>query len=259
VRIKKIMNGEKLNTLKCNNCSAESPAGSIYCTECGNPLPKKRTNTESMKSVCPHCYAEFDDDIDFCKECGTKTKKITYESDITICLRCYSEIGSDLKYCPVCSSCINSNTSSDKLCPKCLKEVPPGRPYCLYCGTPVDAKKSLTTKIREKLKSHRDSIKKNPQDQPLISTPSTRNDSIQTGDNYVIDEEVGKTSAPQHPPISWEKVNQIIEDEKEKDLKPGYLICNSCGDYYELKLGESPDEFICECSCGGILVHKLEL
>lgn len=259
MRIKKIMNGEKLNTLKCNNCSAESPAGSIYCTECGNLLPKKRTNTESMKSVCPHCYAEFDDDIDFCKECGTKTKKITYESDITICPRCYSEIGSDLKYCPVCSSCINSNTSSDKLCPKCLKEVPPGRPYCLYCGTPVDAKKSLTTKIREKLKSHRDSIKKNPQDQPLISTPSTRNDSIQTGDNYVIDEEVGKTSAPQHPPISWEKVNQIIEDEKEKDLKPGYLICNSCGDYYELKLGESPDEFICECSCGGILVHKLEL
>lgn len=33
----------------------------------------------------------------------------------------------------------------------------------------------------------------------------------------------------------------------------GYLICNKCGGYYELKLEESSDEFVLKCNCGGVL------
>jgi len=253
------MNGEGDNTLQCNNCNAIFPVGSKYCTKCGNPLPKNKPDTENKRSVCPNCYAEFDADIDFCKECRTKTKKIINEREITTCPRCYSEIGSDLVYCPVCSSRINSNASSDKLCPKCLKEVPPGRPYCLSCGTPVDAKKSYTTQIREKLKSLRESKNKITQDKSTVNIHPSSNDTIPTSDKYRIDRGKNeKTSAHHRPEISWEIVNQIMEFEKEKDLNPGYLVCDSCGDYYQLKTGESPGDFICECHCGGILEHRLQ-
>lgn len=33
----------------------------------------------------------------------------------------------------------------------------------------------------------------------------------------------------------------------------GYLICDECEGYYELKDGESPDEFSNTCECGGKL------
>lgn len=32
-----------------------------------------------------------------------------------------------------------------------------------------------------------------------------------------------------------------------------YLVCNKCGDYYELQPGESPNDFSDECECGGKL------
>lgn len=236
---------------------AESPAGSKYCTKCGNPLPENKPDTGSIKSVCPNCYAEFDADINLCKACGTETKKIADNSEITTCPRCYSEIESDLMYCPVCSSRIDGKGSSDKLCPKCLKEVPPGRPYCLSCGTPVDAKKSFTTQIREKLKLRRESSKKITKNKSFLTPPSARKYSIETGDNNLEkDGVVVNPRTNQHQQFSQEEVNQIIENE-EKDQKPGYLVCDICGDYYELKPGESPDDFIDECSCGGRLIHRI--
>jgi len=252
------MQAEKLNTLQCSKCKAESPIENKYCAECGNILPENKSDTESMKSVCPNCYAEFEADVNFCASCGTETTKIVAATPPNTCPRCYSEIASDLMYCPVCSSRIDGQGSSDKLCPNCLKEVSPGRPYCLACGTPVDAKKSYTTKIREKLKLSRESSKKTNKNKSILKPPSTRNDSTENGDNILEKEgENEKPSTQQRPQISWEEVNQIIKDEKQNDQKPGYLVCDICSDYYELKPGESPDDFIDECSCGGRLIHRI--
>jgi Thiol:disulfide interchange protein len=36
-----------------------------------------------------------------------------------------------------------------------------------------------------------------------------------------------------------------------------YLICERCGNYYELAEGESPDDFQLECGCGGDLGYYL--
>lgn len=36
-----------------------------------------------------------------------------------------------------------------------------------------------------------------------------------------------------------------------------YLICEKCGNYYELEEGESPDDFQMECGCGGELGYYL--
>ena len=42
----------------------------------------------------------------------------------------------------------------------------------------------------------------------------------------------------------------------ESKLKKGYLICEQCGNYYELQMGESPGDFSLECDCGGRLTYK---
>lgn len=36
----------------------------------------------------------------------------------------------------------------------------------------------------------------------------------------------------------------------------GYLICDTCHGYYELKTGESPEDFSSKCECGGNLEFK---
>lgn len=39
----------------------------------------------------------------------------------------------------------------------------------------------------------------------------------------------------------------------------GYLICDKCGEYYELQEGESPEDFDLTCECGGKLVYHESL
>lgn len=41
----------------------------------------------------------------------------------------------------------------------------------------------------------------------------------------------------------------------EGKSKEGYLVCDECGGYYELKSGESLEDFVA-CECGGKLKHK---
>lgn len=38
-----------------------------------------------------------------------------------------------------------------------------------------------------------------------------------------------------------------------------YLVCDACGNYYELKRDESPEDFSLECDCGGNLVYQESL
>ena len=41
--------------------------------------------------------------------------------------------------------------------------------------------------------------------------------------------------------------------------KNGYLVCSVCGGYYQLNLGESPNDFSDTCECGGKLEYRSEL
>jgi hypothetical protein len=52
------------------------------------------------------------------------------------------------------------------------------------------------------------------------------------------------------------ELNRIVD--KIKHLKPsvtGYLICNQCGGYFELHIGESADDYNPNCECGGTLKY----
>jgi hypothetical protein len=43
------------------------------------------------------------------------------------------------------------------------------------------------------------------------------------------------------------------EDNRKRYFKKRYLVCNSCGGYYQLQEDEEPDDFSDECECGGNL------
>lgn len=54
-------------------------------------------------------------------------------------------------------------------------------------------------------------------------------------------------------------IGNIIRNYQTNRKFNGYLVCDKCGAYYELKESESPDDFTDECDCGGKLQHKKSL
>lgn len=54
----------------------------------------------------------------------------------------------------------------------------------------------------------------------------------------------------------FDKIKEVSQRKnKGKKSKEGYLVCEECGGYYELKTGESPQDFAA-CECGGKLKHQ---
>lgn len=47
---------------KCPNCGAQMSDDSLFCTECGKPIPQE--------NVCPHCGAQVNENDAFCQHCG---------------------------------------------------------------------------------------------------------------------------------------------------------------------------------------------
>ena len=55
------------------------------------------------------------------------------------------------------------------------------------------------------------------------------------------------------------KLNQMRKDRAQKqNTDPDYLVCESCGGYYQLQTGESANDFN-ECECGGKLKYNKSL
>jgi hypothetical protein len=56
--------------------------------------------------------------------------------------------------------------------------------------------------------------------------------------------------------VSSEELRQKFKEKRNQESpNPSYLVCDTCGGYYELQPGESPDDFADECECGGKLKH----
>ena len=51
-------------TTMCPGCSAQIPAGSKFCPQCGGKI--------GGEMICPNCKADVPDDSKFCPNCGTK-------------------------------------------------------------------------------------------------------------------------------------------------------------------------------------------
>lgn len=233
---------KELKTRKCSACNTELPEDAKFCTVCGEPLPESSSPTEVTRSMCPECFAEFQSEVKVCKSCGSRTKPIVDTSQETTCPRCYSEIEPGLDYCPVCGSDIGSSAT----CPKCSANIPTGMSHCPACGTSRKRKETSSYAIREKLKIRRETNrdialqkyeKKDTRPELKKEKRSFFNKAADT-----IDESLKKA---------------VHDSQMEETIHQGYLVCNRCGGYYQLKPGESPDDFTNECQCGGKLEHKL--
>ncbi len=57
--------------------------------------------------------------------------------------------------------------------------------------------------------------------------------------------------------VSNNEISQRLRNKREGKSLNGYLVCNKCGGYYELQLGEPWKDFDTECQCGGQLVQSV--
>lgn len=55
--------------------------------------------------------------------------------------------------------------------------------------------------------------------------------------------------------VSNDEISQKLRAKRE-GTPLTYLVCNTCGGYYELQSGESPKSFDLECECGRHLVQS---
>lgn len=88
---------------KCSNCGAQIIDDSLFCTECGKPIPQG--------SVCPHCGASVNEGDTFCQNCGKRVDEIS-STEISNIIQ---------KKCPNCGEAINDSDM-----------------FCQSCGTPLN-------------------------------------------------------------------------------------------------------------------------
>ena len=55
--------------------------------------------------------------------------------------------------------------------------------------------------------------------------------------------------------VSSKEISQRLRA-KTEGTPLNYLVCDTCGGYYELQPGESPENFDLECACSGHLVQS---
>lgn len=58
---------------KCPNCGAQNLDDSLFCTECGKPIPQC--------NVCPYCGADINEGDVFCQNCGKKPTDTPIEAN----------------------------------------------------------------------------------------------------------------------------------------------------------------------------------
>ena len=74
----------------CTNCVVQLPDGSVFCSSCGNELPRNKCSTQfnlsyiilyifiiivEKKVFCTNCGVQLPDRSAFCSSCGAKVTR----------------------------------------------------------------------------------------------------------------------------------------------------------------------------------------
>ncbi len=58
---------------RCDGCSAEIKADSVFCPYCGKETEfKAESEPKKSEVLCPNCGEKLSDDMSFCSKCGEK-------------------------------------------------------------------------------------------------------------------------------------------------------------------------------------------
>jgi ribosomal protein L40E len=180
---------------------------------------------------------------------------------VTSCPKCYADVEPGLKFCTECGTKITRTVSSDVVtsCPKCYADVEPGLKFCTECGTSLDIPDTSSSNINEKLRQRRAADGKD-----VPSEDDTIDNIVESGKGLMkgLGGFLNKTAESFDKKVDNSRQKQVIARKPkatDNNTNPGYLVCNSCGGYYQLEQGESPDDFEDVCDCGGKFMHKTEL
>lgn len=272
------MEGDNDSSIKCPKCGGENLENASFCAECGTNL--KSTKTDK----CTQCGAEIMDSARFCAECGNDILSSSEKAVPNICLSCGVENPENSKFCsecgklmPVdetqltttnfCPECSFKNPENSQFCAECGKELPlinkfnevvcqncgqmnvPESVFCAECGK-ILLKKKSSQSVNRPRRAHPASEPKTKRKSKsglsglLVSKSKFVND---------IDKTIIKLEEKTQPHLN--KIDSKLDElqnYRKKEYGQGYLICDTCGGYYELQHDESPDDFD-GCGCGGKL------
>jgi|GEM_PF-425303 len=253
----------------CPKCYTEVPSGLRFCTECGTKVEAVTSSTQP--TTCPNCYAEVPSGVRFCTECGTKIEAAVNSTQETICPKCYTEVPPGTQFCTECGTKIGQTTVTPSTCPNCYADLEPGVRFCTECGTSLEAKAKTgptSSDISRELKKRRE-------EKGTIVTPETEDaveSVMESGRGFMkgvggflnkasssLEDNLNNLGSSKVAPSSSDINLKLKKQRAMKKINPGYLVCDSCGSYYQLQPGESPEDFSDECDCGGRLNHKESL
>ena len=125
---------------KCPNCGAQIIDDSLFCTECGKPIPQG--------NVCPHCGASVNEGDVFCQCCGKRVDESPSlemtDSMQKKCPHCDSPINDGDTFCQSCGKRLDESLSpvmtdsTQKKCPHCNSLINDDDAFCQSCGTPLN-------------------------------------------------------------------------------------------------------------------------
>lgn len=93
------LKGQKVATVTCPKCHAETPEQSRYCYRCGAAVV--------VQNICPHCQQELPSEANYCLYCGHKL-----DAKVT-CPHCQSEVIPGSKFCGSCGKPLNGEDQTD--------------------------------------------------------------------------------------------------------------------------------------------------
>jgi hypothetical protein len=83
---------------------------------------------------CDNCGLEFEDNINFCTNCGGQLHSVDNEPKIKYCSQCGSQISDDMKFCTMCGLELTPVTPVDATTPKEKKtKVAPKKKIIMIC------------------------------------------------------------------------------------------------------------------------------
>jgi predicted nucleic acid-binding Zn ribbon protein len=175
--------------------------------------------------ICNYCNAELPLGLKFCTECG---KRLELDVD-------FEEKDSNQETCPNCDAKITSDLR-----------------FCTECGISLEKKKTTNENINKELQKRREQYKTlNSNGDPLNTVTEFLNKAASS-----LEDNLNKLGESANT-ISKSSNNSSIMKPKKKIGNNGYLICDKCEGYYELKPDENADDFSDVCECGGKLKqHK---